>query len=315
MAVNGAAGNAAREKTTDTPVPIRTETTGAAGSPPEEQPPAGRDIRAGEGTPAPLLGFIPRNPGRLIVPVVIGVLVVVLIALLAHSRAQSRKLAEEIAGREQIEEQLAGMEQNLTDKIRELNDTSNGLQEATSDRDRIQGELSALQSDHDQMKTQLESTRTYTRTLEDRLKAEQDTIAELQSTAKDDRETQKRLFEKIENLLEEKKSLQDQVFQSQAKTGANAVEMPGLVVTDKRAASPSLQGIILTVDQEYSFVVFNRGESDGVKAGDRFRVMDRDKEIGEVVATRVLPDMTVADIDARKTHRNLRKGFTVFLNE
>jgi len=91
--------------------------------------------------------------------------------------------------------------------------------------------------------------------------------------------------------------------------------MPGLVVKDSPSAIPSLTGTILKVNQKYGFVVLNRGDSDGIKKGDHFRVMDRNKEIGEVIATRVLPDMTAADIDRSQTHRRLKKGFAVFLHE
>ncbi|MFH1038475.1 MAG: hypothetical protein V1789_07405 [PVC group bacterium] len=266
-----------------------------------------------------LFGFIPRGRAgrsRLIMPVVIGLLAVGLIALFAHARSQSRKLAEERGTLKLIEEQLAGLEQNLADKIRELNDTANDLKETAAVREQLKGQVTTLQADQNDLKKQIETTHSYTRTLENRLKAEQETISELQAAVREDRETEKRLFGKIESLLEDKKSLQDRLFQIQEQAGSSgAVEMPGLVVKNSRAAISSLQGVILKVNPEYAFVVLNRGESDGAKTGDRFRVMDRDREIGQVVATRILPDMTVADIDARKTHRNLRKGFAVFLNE
>lgn len=253
---------------------------------------------------------------RFIGPVIIGILVVGVIALFAHTRSQSQKLDEEIEKRRTIEGQVTDLEQSLTGKIRELNDTGNKLATAQTDRDQLQEKVTTLTSGHTQLKTRLESARSYTITLEERLKAEQETIAELQASVKEDRQTQKRLFAKIESLLEDKKTLQDKLFQSQSRTaGDGAVDMPGLVVKDSRSAIPSLRGTILKVNQKYAFVVFNRGESDGVKAGDRFRVMDRNKEIGEVIAKRVLPDMTVADINPRKTHRQLKKGFSVFPNE
>lgn len=252
---------------------------------------------------------------RIIALVIIGVLVVAVIALFARTRSQSQQLMDEVETRQAIEGQINDLENQLTSQIRETNELVNGLKTVQSERNQFQTEASTLKSEQIQLKLQLENTLAFSKTLEERLRAEKEIIAELQATAKESRQNQKRLYEKLETLLDEKKTLQDDLFQAKSGTSAGTIDMPGLIVKDSRASIPSLQGTILKVNQQYDFVVFNRGESDGVSQGDHFRVMDRNKEIGEVVATRVLPDMTVADIDRRQTHRSLKKGFSVFLHE
>ncbi|MEA1928850.1 MAG: hypothetical protein U9N73_11655 [Candidatus Auribacterota bacterium] len=252
---------------------------------------------------------------RIIFPVIIGILVVAVIAIFAKFRSQSSLLSEEVETRQTLEVQVNDLENQLTTQIRESNELTNGLKTLQTERDQLQAESSTLKSGNTQLQAQLENALAFSRTLEERLKAEKAALAELQTTTREDRQTQKRLYTKIEELLEEKKDLQDKLFQAKSGGASTAVEMPGLVVKNNQSAIPSLRGTILTVNQNYAFVIINRGDSDGVKKGDRFRVLDRNNEIGEVVATRILPDMTIADIDPRQTHRRLEKGFSVYLHE
>jgi len=266
---------------------------------------------------APPVSAPPSNPilKRLIAPVIIGLLVVAVIALFARTRSQSKQLTVEVETRQSLEGQINDLESQLTSQIRETNELADGLKTVRTERDQFQAEATTLKAGQIQLKKQLDNTLAFSKTLEERLKVEKATIAELQTAARESRQNQKELYEKLESLLNEKKELQDELFQAKSGITSGAVNMPGLVVKDSPSAIPSLTGTILKVNQKYEFVVLNRGDSDGVKKGDRFRVMDRNKEIGEVIATRVLPDMTVADIDRSQTHRRLKKGFSVFLHE
>jgi myosin heavy subunit len=270
------------------------------------------DSKAAAGSSIPLKN---SNLRRLVAPVIIGLLVVAIIALFARSRSQSKQLTDEVETRQTLEGQINDLENQLTSQIRDTNELADGLKTVRTERDQFQAEATTLKSGQLQLKKQLENTVAFSKTLEERLKAEKEIIDELQTAAKESRQNQKQLYEKLESLLNEKKTLQDELFQAKSGITAGAVNMPGLIVKDRPSAIPSLTGTILKVNQKYDFVVLNRGDSDGVKKGDRFRVMDRNKEIGEVIATRVLPDMTVADIDRQQTHRRLKKGFSVFLHE
>jgi uncharacterized phage infection (PIP) family protein YhgE len=292
--------------------------TPEAQSPPTQtgnDKPEARGTNDTDAAAAPIIPLKSFTIRRIIAPVIIGLLVVAVIALFARTRSQSQQLVDEVETRQAIEVQVNDLENQLSSQIRERNELENGLKTVRTERDQFQTEATTLKSGQIQLKKQLESSLAFSKTLEERLKAEKDTIAELQATAKESRQNQKQLYEKLESLLNEKKTLQDELFQSKSGASGSTVDMPGLIVKDSRSAIPSLRGTVLKVNQQYDFVVFNRGESDGVQQGDRFRVMDRNKEIGEVVATRVLPDMTVADIDRRLTHRRLKKGFSVFLHE
>jgi len=310
----------AAEDSPDTPLPEakpEPAVTSAAQSPPTRTGETEPEAPATNDAAAVAAGISPKSLTlrRIIAPVIIGLLVVAVIALFARNRSQSKQLTEEIETRQTVEGQVNKLEDQLSSQIRKSNELADGLKTVQTERDQFQAEADTLKAGQIQLKKQLDSTLAFSKTLEERLKAEKDTIAELQSAAKESRQNQKQLYDKLEALLDEKKTLQDELFQAKSGTSAQAVEMPGLIVKDSRSSIPSLRGTILKVNQQYNFVVFNRGESDGVKKGDCFRVMDRNREIGEVVATRVLPDMTVADIDGRQTHRRLKKGFSVFLHE
>ncbi len=246
---------------------------------------------------------------RIIFPVAIGLLAVAAIALFARTRAQSGRLEEEISARRVAEEQSEDLERDLAEQLRELNDVSDRLRFAESGRDQLQQEVIELRAGRVQLQSRVETLEGRNQSLEDRLEAEQATLAELRQDFRESRDAQKRYLDQIERLLGEKNELQDQLAQ------ARTVDMPGLTVRDRRPDLPSLRGTILKVNRDYDFVVLNRGSGDGVHTGVRFRVLDGDREIGEVTATRVLPDMTVADINRARTHRQLRTGFSVLVDE
>lgn len=284
------------EQTPETP---ETKETGKP-EPPRQVPPE-KDQPAPEG----------GRPGlaRIIFPVVIGLLAVAVIALFAKTRTQGGRLDEETSARRVAEEQAEDLERDLADQLRELNDVSERLRFAEAARDQLQEEVVDLRAGRIQLQSRVETLESRNQSLEERLRAEQAALTELRQDFRESREAQKRYLEQVERLLEEKNELQDRLAQ------ARTVEMPGLTVRDRQPDLPSLRGTILKVNRDYDFVVLNRGSGDGVYTGVRFRVLDGDREIGEVTATRVLPDMTVADINRARTHRQLRTGFSVLVDE
>lgn len=246
---------------------------------------------------------------RIIFPVIIGLLLVATIALFARSRAQSTRLEEEARGRTIAEEQAADLGRDLSDRLRELNDLADQIRIIEAGRGQLQEEVVELRVGRTQLQSRVEILQNQNQSLDERLRAEQSSLTELRQDFRDSREAQKRYLDQIEKLLEEKNQLQDRL------AGSPAVEMPGLLVRDGRTEVPSLRGTILKINTDYDFVVINRGGGDGVVPGVGFRVLDGDREVGEITATRVLPDMTIADINRARTHRQLKTGFTVLINE
>lgn len=246
---------------------------------------------------------------RMIFPVIIGLLTVAVIALFARSRSQSGRLEEESRARRVAEEQAADLERALADQLRELNEATDQLRLAEAGRGQLQEEVVELRAGRVLLESRLGNLQSQNQDLDQRLRAEQASLAELRESFRESREAQKRYLDQIEKLLADKSELQDRL------ASARTVEMPGLLVKEGRETIPSFRGTILKVNPDYNFVVINRGSGDGVVAGAQFRVLDGDREIGGVTATRVLPDMTVADIDTARTRRQLRTGFTVLVNE
>ncbi len=272
----------------------------------QETNPADQVFPGGDGPPA---GGGRAGLSRLIFPVIIGLLAVAVIALFARTRSQSGRLEEETSARRVAEEQTADLERDLADRLRELNDVADQFRLAEAGRSQLQDEVVELRSGRILLESRLENLQSQNRDLDERLQAEQASLAELRESFRESREAQKRYLDQIEKLLADKSELQDRL------ASARTVEMPGLLVKEGREAVPSFRGTILKVNPDYNFVVINRGSGDGVVSGTRFRVLDGDREVGEVAATRVLPDMTVADINAAQTRRQLRTGFTVLINE
>ncbi len=301
--------SAPKEETSATDDQAKEETSPATARPRGETTPAGRretnspaEEEGEEPTGRPVLA-------RIVFPVIIGLLVVAVIALFANSRAQSSRLEAEAQARKLAEEQAGDLEEDLSDRLRELNEVSDQLRIAEAGRSQLEEEVVKLRAGKIQLDYQLQTLQNQNARLDERLQAEQAALSELRESFRESREAQKRYLEQIEKLLEDKNELQNRL------AAARTVEMPGLLVQDSQADIPSFRGTILKVNPEYNFAVINRGSSDGVVVGTTFRVLDGEREIGEVTATRVLPDMTVADINAARTHRRLKTGFTVLVNE
>lgn len=96
-----------------------------------------------------------------------------------------------------------------------------------------------------------------------------------------------------------------------AKERAASIELPPIVVKAAvapggKTPTPLPQGRIVTVNDEYKFVVIDLGKEHGIKAGMPFTVFRGDKEIGQVEVIEAHQRISAADIKNVKERANIK---------
>jgi len=253
---------------------------------------------------------------RIIISAGGGLLVAGLIFLFVQYRATSASLATEAQLRQSAELRVKTQEDTLAQQIGQINRLENQLKETETKNAEFQSRVGILEKDHVILQSRLDSSEESRKAAEERLAEEQKAVADLQKRSGEDRENQAKLLTHIERLMGEKVSLQEKLAALEAgRAAGGAVALPEVVVSDQARPRRAFEGTVLAVNKRYDFVVFNLGEKDGVKAGSRWDVIAEGRTTGEVVARRVLPTMTVADVDPRQTRSALKKNAVVVPHE
>ena len=247
------------------------------------------------------------------VAVLAGLLAVTVMALYSQIRKQKGQLQEETIHRQSVELRLQETQRDLNSRLEQLNQVQGELRTSLLARNGLQEELTTLRSEHGQLQVRFESTVQNLEFLQKKLQAEEEAVNSLRDRLEQEQESQKLLLSRVEMLMNEKSGLQEKISRLEKGVPDNLeVGIPGLVV--KRSIAPR-QGKILTVNRRYDFVVISLGERDGIEPGNRFRVIDREKVVGELVARRVEANLTVADVQPETTRRRLRQDLVVITNE
>lgn len=255
------------------------------------------------------------RPAPLIIggAVLIGILVAAVVYLYSQIRSQERELREEVLHRQATELSLQETQADLSSRVEQLSRTQSELETVLTEREQLREDLTGTRGERDQLRDRLETALERAEFFQQRLEAEEKTVASLNDRLDRERENQRLLLSRVERLMDERSELQEKISRLEERPVPEPeVAIPGVVV---RRPVAKRQGTILAVNRRFDFAVVDLGERDGVRPGDRFRVIDRERVVGELVARRVEPAMTVADIDPERTRRRLRQDLTVTLNE
>ena len=144
----------------------------------------------------------------------------------------------------------------------------------------------------------------------------EDLFKELKNLTLDSRKTQLALVSKLEALIENKSSLASNTANEKIASGdspeenhkTNEIRLEAISIPTK-AQTPdkdSIAGAILSADNAYNFVIIDLDKTK-IKPNDKFMVLRKETKIGEIEVKEVYDNMSVADIIAEKTTKNLRK--------
>ncbi len=159
--------------------------------------------------------------------------------------------------------------------------------------------------------------------LEQRLNAEVQKKTELEQkvASLEDKNTQ---MEAVISDLKQQMSKQTEMSSKSVAAGQNGkldIELEPIVVSPGQAsvvsAAPDAmsEGKILSVDMDVEFVIVNLGSKDGMSVGKIMSVSRDNKNLGEIKITRVLPEMSAADLIPPLTAKDVRKDDQVVVKK
>lgn len=255
--------------------------------------------------------------------ILISVIFVSLTAIsvfLLVKQVQLRESAEEHVAQLQTSEGLLRVELQDVKKQNELLDqktkeAENQIESLLEELDLAQSVRDEVRKENRELKESLETMKKTTESLKAQFEQkEQDVnqrIGDLQSqldaaldrnkTLEERRlELEKEYGELKEKLtsLEQEPELSDEISESVD------VDLGPIIVS----STDAMEGRIVSVDQEAEFVIVNLGERHGVAVDQELAVYNGNKHLGNVKATRVLPEMSAADFVPPLTSQDISEG-------
>jgi hypothetical protein len=227
--------------------------------------------------------------------------------------------------------QLKTGTQELSEKEAQVKELQGQVAELEKTRTSQETQINELTIKQKAIESKMEGTKEATETLTREVKLQQEaTLKELKNISAENRKIQLALISKIKSLIEAKRDLELRL--AQAKSAAqqqqqaagpenqNSQEVPlGKINVQKKpaetAAPPktaaipkeALEGIVLSVDNRYNFVIISLGKEKNIKPKDRFMVLRRDAKITEIEIKEVYDNMSLADIISSKSLKDVRK--------
>jgi len=216
-----------------------------------------------------------------------------LAATLKEKRSLEKELETVNAAKEQAEAKIAKIE----DKVKELysqvdEEKAKGEAAATS--------LEAKVAELGKLKTDLEKE-----------KKEKLVISKKLDDLQFDYE---RVKKEVTRLNNEKMDLEKRIKDLREKESVNLDKIvvntseAGPFQQAKEAPKPLLQGRVLVVNKEYSFIVVDIGQDKGVQKGTVFEVMDGNTSIGKAEIDKVYDTMSSATVLAGGRINDMKKG-------
>lgn len=92
--------------------------------------------------------------------------------------------------------------------------------------------------------------------------------------------------------------------------GAN-VDLSKIVIT----AESGDDGVVVSIDKDADFVIVSLGERNGVKEGAKLSIYDGETYLGDILVTKVLPEMSAADFVSPLTSQDVSEGNIVRTKE
>ncbi len=265
------------------------------------------------------------GPGRLLVPLLIGLSVLALavaaLAIWLQTQEREKRHAKE---RELVV--VSAQRDDLRLQVAELREATAKLEDAMA---RTQQELSTA---HVQL-AQLEETRSsLSQSVADRDRE----ITRLRQEMEQLRTERKELAVKIGQFDSQRESLQQQLAEAERQrsefeaklhdlSGWPTVQLDKIVVTgDDAAAGPAdaaaasegagplpRSGQVIVVNRKYDFIVMNLGKNHGLSIGQEFQVVQGDEVLGRVRVEKVYDELSAATILPDSKKDSIKEGDTV----
>lgn len=194
-----------------------------------------------------------------------------------------------------LDERMKEAEVKIESLLGEL-DMAEGIRDEIKKENReLKDALAALEEKNKQIKTQLE---------EKEQEADQ-RVSDLQQQLTIASERNKTLEEKRLELEQEYNVLKSQLSKGEA---GGYVQEEGVDLEKIVVSGVDKEGQIVSIDREADFVIVNLGERQGVAAASTLSVFNGDQYLGDILVTKVLPEMAAADFIDPLTSQQVSEG-------
>ncbi|MDD4894028.1 MAG: hypothetical protein PHW54_01775 [Candidatus Omnitrophica bacterium] len=231
--------------------------------------------------------------------------------LLQKEKVRSANLQEQL---DSLKTKLSAAEARLEEYKKTISTLDAKLKDAQTNIDTltatIDQETKAKQEALDQvrqLRADLEQQKQLRSDLETKLQQVQKDTDSVQAQLKDLNAQREKLQAKIKDL--EAQAQQAQAAQSKGvelgtivvgsdtagKVPAKPADKPSAKQSKQQKSAPALEGKVLVVNKDYSFVVINLGNKDGVAVGNVFALYHGNKYLGDIKVEKVHDSMSAAD--------------------
>lgn len=207
-----------------------------------------------------------------------------------------------------LDEKVKESEFKIESLLEEL-DLAEGIREEVKKENReLKDNLAALKKANDEVNQQLvqkeEAAMRRAKDLQEQLNIASERNKMLEETRQE--------LEKEYNALKARLSMHKEVSRDAVMVGEDGidVDLERIVVS-----GIDDQGRVVSIDHEAAFVIVNLGERQGVLANSTLSVYDGDQYIGDILVTKVLPEMAAADFVDPLTSQQVSEGNLVKLNK
>ena len=218
-------------------------------------------------------------------------------------------LASETKIKEDTQKNLDDKKKELADKEKSLTDKKKELVETNAELDKTK---TVLKNQEEQTKTAEQKNALYTKDLGEKQTVIDNALKNLPPRTTFDQLPGKfkELDDKFATLDQEKKVLNEQLV----KIEKEKKDLEAKLNAETKPSS-SLTGHILSVNEEWGFVVLDIGLNQGLNVGNHEMIVYRNGSfVGKIKITKVEPSISIADVLPEWKQADIQPGDTVVLN-
>lgn len=212
--------------------------------------------------------------------------------------------------------EIRSKEEAILNKENQIKELNRQLEEIKLARQELEKKIQDLITNQTMLETELNASKEANKVLlEEFNRRQKEIVKKFEGLAGENKKTYLSLFNRIEQLLNEKIALEKELEKlknlTREETPAQQVDLDKIVVQKEKTLDTPV-GSVLEVNNEYNFVMVDLGKENNVTAGMRFIVLRDKKKIGEIVLKEIYKGMSLAELDLTKTEARLRRGDKLF---
>lgn len=252
---------------------------------------------------------------------------IVLILLVAASIVSAVFAVIGFMGKEREYMKRLVVEDKLAITLKEKRALEKSLEEAKSAKALIEAKIAKFEEKEKELSSQLGEAKQKSESISANLETKNAELAKIKVDLDNEKKEKLNISKKLDSLqsdydkikkealrlTNEKMSLEKKVAELQEKQSVNldkiVVNTSDEDTYHKQApAKPVMQGKVLVVNKEYSFIVTDMGQDKGIQKGMKFDVMDGPKFLGQAEIDKVYDTMSSATVLSGGRINDMKKG-------